>query len=211
MTAGGEEIETSSEKTSQAPELARRREHKRSTFVAGRTIGEKRERLETKRERVAAREKDKRKNRLRIMLVSAGFIALITILILLAHIFLSREPEPVTIEPEPEMISAPSIPIEDASASTDKIPSRMQAYIGMLESDLRSYGYQPIKAVLPAGGIREIDIYLDGRPGFIKTTIDRGSGVTAEDADRMIRYLEGQGIAEYEYIDVRIDGRAFWR
>lgn len=194
------------------PELVRRREHKKATFVAGRTIGEKRERLETKRERAAAREKDKRRNRTRITLVSLGFIALIAILIVLAHTFLNRTPEPVTtLEPEPETVFTPTIPIEDASSSKAEITSRMQTYIGMLEADLKAYGYQPIKAVIPVNGIREVDIYLDGHPGYLKTTIDRGSGVTAEDADRMLRYLEGQGITTFEYIDVRIDGRAFWR
>ena len=83
--------------------------------------------------------------------------------------------------------------------------------IRMVENALKAYGYQPVKAVIPVNGIREVDIYLDGRPGYLKTTIDRGSGVTAEDADRMLRYLEGQGITTFEYIDVRIDGRAFWR
>ena len=194
------------------PELVRRREHKKATFVAGRTIGEKRERLETKRERAVAREKDKRKNRIRIISVSLGFVALIVILIILAHTFLNHASEPaVTIEPESETVFIPTIPIEDASSSKAEITTRMQTYIGMLEADLKAYGYQPTKAIIPVDGIREVDIYIDGRPGFIKTTIDRGSGVTAEDTDRMLRYLEGQGITEYEYIDVRIDGRAFWK
>ena len=41
------------------PELVKRRMHRKSTIVSGRTIGEKRERLETKNERAAARKKHK--------------------------------------------------------------------------------------------------------------------------------------------------------
>ena len=55
------------------PKLVNRHEHKKAVFVAGRTIGEKRERLETKRERAAAREKDKRKKRRTLCAVSVYF------------------------------------------------------------------------------------------------------------------------------------------
>jgi hypothetical protein len=35
--------------------------------------------------------------------------------------------------------------------------------------------------------------------------------VTVEDADRMIQYLEEEDETDYEYIDVRIDGKAYWK
>ena len=196
------------------PKLVNRREHKKAAFVAGRTIGEKRERLETKRERVAAREKDKRKYRTRIITVSLIFIVMIIILIVLARIFWPTPPEePVVVEPEPVVTAEPTIEIVDESANSTggKITSRMSNYIGLLELDLKSYGLTPIKAVIPQGSIRQINFYIDGYTGYLKTTIDRGAGVTAEDADRMLRYLKEQGINDFEYIDLRIDGRAFWK
>ena len=55
-----------------------------SKVVVGRTIGEKREKLETKNERAAARKKDKQKHRLRVGLVSLIFVILIAILVVLA-------------------------------------------------------------------------------------------------------------------------------
>ena len=58
------------------PTLARRSAHKHSTIKSGRTIGEQRERLETANERLAARQKDKRRQRWRVAIVSAGFILL---------------------------------------------------------------------------------------------------------------------------------------
>ena len=195
-----------------SPVLASRREHRKSTIVSGRTIGEARERLETANERAAARKKDKRQYFLRVFFVSLGFIILVVILIILATSFIHQEAVPVAT-PEPVITAEPTIEIVDASASATggKITSRMRQFIGLLELDLRSYGYQPTQAVVPTESIREVDIHLDGYPGFIKTTIDRGAGVTAEDADRMLRYLSEQGITDFEYIDVRVDGRAFWK
>ena len=195
-----------------APELARRREQKQSTFVTGRTIGEKRERLETKRERAAAREKDKRKRTLRIVFTIVGFLAIIAILIGLFFLFLD-DGDSQPRQAFSEAPTAPSIEIidENASATDGKIPSRMYDYITLAESDLRALGYNPIKAVLPNGSIREIDFYLEGYTGRIKMTVDRDPAVSAEDTDRMLRYLSGQGIMEFEYVDVRIDGKAYWK
>ena len=38
--------------------------------------------------------------------------------------------------------------------------------------------------------------------------IDRGAGVSVEDADRMIKYLNGGG---FEYIDVRVEGKGYYK
>ena len=183
--------------------------------LVGRTIGEKREKLETKNERAAARKKDKQKHLTRIILVSLGFIILVAILIVLAITFFKQAPDsdPTAVKPEPILTAEPTIEIIDAStsAAADKITSRMRNYIGLIEADLKSYNYQPTKAVIPTDSIREVDFYIDGYNGYFKTTIDRDAGVTAEDIDRMLRYLAGQGIADFEYVDVRIDGRAFWK
>ena len=104
----------------------------------------------------------------------------------------------------------PTIEVINENA-TSGITTRMTEYIGQLESDLRDFNLTPVKAVVPAGAIREVDFFLDGYTGFIKTTIDRGSGVTAEDTERMLRYLKEQGINDFAYIDVRIDGKAYWK
>lgn len=198
------------------PKLVKRSLHRQSTIMSGLTIGAKREKLETKNERAAARKKDKRKYLTRVISVSLGFIILIVILIVLATTFLHQEVEPLSPEevaPEPILTAEPTIEIIDASASATggKITSRMRNYIGLIESDLRSYNYQPVKAVIPTDSIREVDLYLDGYTGYFKTTIDRDAAITAEDIDRMLRYLAGQGTTTFEYIDVRIDGRAFWK
>ena len=191
------------------------RSNRHAKVLVGRTIGERREKLETKNERMAARKKDKQKYFIRVISASVGFLILLIILIALISFFLSQgtEPPSAPIVPEPVITAEPTIEIIDASTSSvsKNITSRMKNYIGLMELDFQSYGYRAIKATLPVGSIREVDFTLDGYNGYIKTSIDRGAGVTAEDADRMLRYLAEQGIGEFEYIDVRIDGRAFWK
>lgn len=202
-----------SSETPKKPVLARRGLHKKSTIMSGRTIGEAREHLETANERAEARKKDKRKRAFRIIMVSGLFLILVIVLGLLIHNFISQEREEAA--PEPTVVITkdytPTIEITDESGSKEGITNRMKEYVGMVESDFQDLGYKAVKAVLPTGSIREIDLYLDGHPGFIKMLIDRDAAVSVEDADRMIRYLAGQGVTEYTYIDVRIDGRAYWK
>lgn len=202
--------------TAPAPVLARRKLNKKSTIRSGRTIGEARERLETKNERAAARKKDKRKNHWRISIVSIIFIIILIVLVYVGYSLLNGEKSDLDIlqntgdstvsyEPTIEIID------EDVSATEGKLSNRMRKYIGQIEADLKELGLTPTRAVIPTNTIREVDFYIEGYSGFIKTTIDRGAGVTAEDIDRMLRYLAGQGIIDFKYIDVRIDGKAYWQ
>ena len=183
-----------------------------STIRSGRVIGERREKLETASERIDAHKRIKRRQISRIIVTAFVFIFVAVVLVFFGKFFF------VDIEERPGSISvvmpySPTIEIidEDAGITGAKISSRMKEYIGQAESDFRELGYKPIKAVLPAGAIREIDFYLDGYNGFIKFTLDRATGVSVEDTDRMIRYLAGKGISDFQYIDVRLDGKAYWR
>ncbi len=194
------------------PELARRRENRNSTFKMGRTIGEKREKLETKNERNAARKQDKKRQARRLFFTIFGFVALVALLVFLAFFFVgSGEPTPITIA-ENTTSAEPTIEIIDEDATAGgKITNRMKAYIARAEQDFRDLGYTPVKAVIPTGSVREIDFYLENYSGFVKTTVDRDTAVSVEDADRMLRYLAGQGITEFTYIDVRLSGKAYWK
>ena len=190
------------------PELVRRRENRRSNLVTGRTIGEKREKLETANERTAARKKAKQAKITRIVITTCGFLVLIGVLVMLFRAF--------TISSDTEIDSAqtesfaPTIPIED-KASGANLSNRMKSYIGRVEKDLRDLGYTPIKAVIPASAIREVDIYLENPSIFVKMILDRETSVSAEDADRVIRHLLGEGVGDYTYIDVRVEGKAYWK
>ncbi len=215
MKSSKQQKQTPSSDTPKPPELARRRENRNSTIMSGRTIGEKRERLETKSERAAARKKDKLAKTFRIILTAVGFLVLILVLISLYFSFGGNDDPAVStvdtnLTPESTNMSNIEI-IDEDSPSHSQITSRMEKYINQVRNDLKELGYNPVRAVIPSGSIREINIYLDNQSGFIKMTIDRDSAVSAEDADRMIRYLGTQGISDYSYIDVRIDGKAYWK
>lgn len=194
------------------PELAHRKMNRNSTFKMGRTIGEKRERLETANERAAARQKDKNRQIRRLVFTIISFLVLMVALVFLGFFFIgdgkpapaAKPTEPVTAEPTVEIID------EDA-ASGEHITNRMKSYIGQAEQDFHDLGYSSAKVVIPAGSIREVDFYLSGYSGFIKMHIDRDTAVSVEDTDRMLRYLASQGINEFQYIDVRIGGKAYWK
>ena len=195
------------------PKLAKRRLNKHSRIKSGRTIGERREHLETKNERQEARKKIKKRQTFRVGFTVALFTAVAIAVIVLIIVFLRNRAENEA-ETAPTVVVKtyqPTIEVVDEKVSTSGITTRMTEYIGQLENDLKDLNLTPVKAVIPAGSIREVDVYLDGYTGFIKATIDRGTGVTAEDTERMLRYLKEQGIGEFQYIDVRIDGKAYWK
>ena len=183
-------------------------------MVSGRTIAEKREHLETASERLAAHKKIKQRQASRIIFTVLGFAAIAASLFYLGTLIVGGSATSSTPTVATTVVTyKPSIEVidEDANATGGYMSSRMSEYIGMFEEDIRAYGYVPVRAVIPTNSIREVDFYLDGYSGFIKTTIDRGTGVTAEDTDRLLRYLAGQGITTFQYIDVRLDGKAYWK
>lgn len=178
--------------------------------MSGRTIGEAREQLETKRERAAARKKDKQKKALRISITTIGFVLLAVILGLFTVKLVSdSKTEPVNEEID-ITIYQPTVEIVEEDA-THQITNRMTSYIGQAEADFRALGYTPSKVVVPSGSIRTIHFYLNGYTGYVKMTIDRETAVSVEDTDRLIRYLVAQGITDFEYLDTRTPGKAFWK
>ena len=182
---------------------------------SGRTIGEKRERLETASERAVAKKKAKKHRTLRILFTSLIFIAIAAASIFLFFTIFHGDNDDLSDDAyQPTLVVpyAPTIEVIDEDAGGQAVLSdSMKEYIGQAEADFRELGYIPTKVVRPVGSIRELDFYLDGYTGFIKLTTDRGTGVSTEDADRMIRYLAGQGNTSFQYIDVRISGQAYWR
>lgn len=196
--------------TPEPPRLARRSLNKKSTLRSGRTIGEQRERMETASERAAAHKKREKKQKMRLFLTSLGFIGAVALAIFIAQPLFNSEEAPA-YNPTVVVPYSPTIEVIDEDLASGEITGRMKEYIGQAEADFRELGYTPTKAVIPSGAIREVDFYLEGYTGFIKLIIDRGTGVSVEDADRMIRYLEGINVHDFAYIDVRLEGRAYWK
>lgn len=201
-----------SEKAPPAPKLARRKENRRSTLKTGRTISERREQLEKASDRQNAHAKIRKRQFLRLIITSAGFLLVIALIIAIglglskggANSDATTNQSSVSYKPTIEIID------EDAVLGS-AISDRIKDYVGQAEVDFRALGLVPVKAVIPTGAIREIDFYLEDKPGFIKAILDRDTAVIAEDAKRMLNYLETSGIIEFEYIDVRLEGKAYWK
>lgn len=92
-----------------------------------------------------------------------------------------------------------------------EITGRIKKYIWQISGDLADLGYKLEKVVLPVGKIKEIDLYIAEFPGYIKVNSDRETAVSAEDIDRMVRYLSERGIEGVTYIDVRIAEKAYYK
>ena len=103
----------------------------------------------------------------------------------------------------------PTAEIVDESGS-EQIPTRVKKYVALLEQDLAELGYKVSRVALPSGMMRELYVDIDGQNAYYKVNTDRGTGVTAEDIDRMARYLGEKGV-EAEYVDVRVEGKGFYK
>ena len=181
----------------------------------GRTIAQERERLESESERIAAREKAKNRQTVTILIFVFG-ATVIGILIMIGLKSLSEQPDlGLTGLPDESSSSDSSRLLEAISAevvdeSGVGVPRRTLEYIQLLERDFSDLGYKVTRVAIPAGKQREIDVYLEGIPYYFKINIDRGSAVSAEDAERMIRYLSSAGITP-GYVDVRVERKAFYQ
>lgn len=84
-------------------------------------------------------------------------------------------------------------------------------FLGQLVAAVNALGLGEVTQVsIPPNTIKELDLHLAGRPYLVKTNVDSDPLQVAEDIKNTIHYLEGQGITP-QYIDNRVDGKAFYR
>ena len=169
----------------------------------GQTIVAKRERQESASERMLARKKVRNKRILSVVVVVLILIIL-TIFgvmgwqVLFKDKVIDTKTEATTPEPTVEIVDEAGVGVS----------GRIKEYIAWLEQDFKELGYTVTRVDLPRDKSRELLVSLDGYDGYIKMNIDRGAGVSVEDADRMIKYLNGGG---FEYIDVRVEGKGYYK
>ncbi len=188
----------------------------------GRTISEERERIESESERLAARELKKQREAVQTAILIVSVVALVVLgVISVKNLFSSTKK---TETESSAKVYTPSVEIIDESGA--KLSRKMSEYVGMLEEDFKELDYTVTRVAIPAGMMREVDVYIrhngsytneagetveNGElPYYFKMNIDRGSAVSAEDAMRMVRYLEERNLTP-AYVDVRVEGKAFYR
>lgn len=171
----------------------------------GQTIVAERERVQSASERMEARQKQKRQKNFR-MGIAVALVAIILAGIAVAWQKLAAEQQDVSVEVK---LTEPKAEMVDESG-TGQIPTRMKTYAATLEADLAELGYTVARVTLPNGMMRELYIDIDGQEAYYKVSTDRGTGVTAEDIGRMARYLADHDLHP-EYVDVRVEGKAYYR
>lgn len=109
--------------------------------------------------------------------------------------------------PSVQIVDNTGVPIQAGATSVSK---RLLGFVGLVVSRASQSGYTVIKATLPAGTMRELDINIQDVTPVIKLTIDRPVGEQVEDMSRALQYFTANG-QKPSYIDVRVSNKAFFK
>lgn len=185
----------------------RGRKNKMKGMRLGQTIVAEREHAESESERMQARKRAKRKQRTSVIVVML-MLAVLGLMIYMGVKGMSKE-----YIGGVDGNAADSYQITAEIIDEDnhgQVSARVREYVAQLEQDFGDLGYKVTKVVLPTGMSRELYVDLEGRTEYFKVTTDRETAVTAEDAERMMKYLDERGLHP-EYVDVRVEGKAYYK
>lgn len=177
------------------------RDYRVGKTIAGATNNARKRNLE----HIAARKKQQRKNALIVLCI---LIILVSVGIVAGNYIAQKAAEREAALTEENPLE-PTVAIVDENVG-DNISSRTKVFVARLEADAKDYSLKIDHVVLPFQKAREILVYFDGRKEYYKMTSERGSAVQVEDAERMMRYLDGKALAP-EYVDLRVEGRAYYK
>lgn len=111
----------------------------------------------------------------------------------------------------------PTVTIEDQSgiaiSGQTKLvaSSRLLTFAGRLVAGIDDSGVGTVtKVAIPLGALRQLDISLQGKPYRIKTHMDREPTGQVADVVSAVKYFDAHLIIP-EYIDVRVEGKAYYR
>lgn len=177
------------------------RDYRVGKTIAGATNNARKRNLE----HIAVRKKQQRKN--------AIIVLLILILIVGLSILIGQYVNEKIAEREARIVASnptePTVAIVDENVGNN-ISKRVKVFVARLEADAAEKNLKVDHVTLPFQKAREVLVFFEGRKEYYKMTIERGSTVQVEDAERMIRYLDGKGLAP-EYVDIRVEGKAYYR
>lgn len=156
-------------------------------------------------EHIAARKKQQRKN----ILITLCILIIIAAVGIVAGNYISKKATEREAELARENPVEPTVSIVDENVGNN-VSTRTKVFVARLEADAKDYGLKIDHVVLPFQKAREILVYFDGRKEYYKMSSERGSTVQVEDAERMMRYLDGKSLAP-EYVDLRVEGKAYYK
>ena len=111
--------------------------------------------------------------------------------------------------------TAPALRIVDnsgirASDNQTITSHRFLAFVGRVIGLSHDRGLTVSRITIPSQTTRQVDISLQGVPQRYKLSIDRSTGEQVEDMARITAYLKRKGITP-TYVDVRVEGKAFYQ
>lgn len=177
------------------------RDYRVGKTIAGATNNARKRNLE----HIAARKKQQRKN---VLIVLSVLIIIVSVGIVVAN-YISQKQAEREAEIAQENPVEPTVAIVDENVGNN-ISSRTKVFVARLEADAKEKNLKVDHVVLPFQKAREILVYFDGRKEYYKMTSERGSAVQIEDAERMMRYLDGKSLTP-EYVDLRVEGKAYYK
>ena len=109
----------------------------------------------------------------------------------------------------------PAIAVKDNSnidieAGQEVLDRRFLSFLGHVVSGFTDNSMKVQEILLPDGMLRQVDVRLEGKPYFVRMTIDRDAAAQVGEAMHAIGYMDGRGMSP-EYIDVRVDQRVFYK
>ena len=178
-----------------------------SDFKMGKTIvGARGRERKVESARIAARKRLKRRNVLVFGVLGVAGV-LVVVWGVMGVIAMIKETE----EGMSRVTSRAMVPsVEIVSEGGGEASVRVREFVAKLEEGFLEEGLVVERVVLPAGMMREVDVYLVGRGEYFKMSIDRGVGVGVEDAARVMGYLDEHGLS-VSYVDLRVEGKAYYK
>lgn len=94
------------------------------------------------------------------------------------------------------------------------LPRSAAAFIGTIATQLKAQKMTVQSMTLPAAA-GELDVYISGKPFFIKFNLEQGTeDVALRQVGTLIavlKKLEREGVRPSQYVDVRLEGRAYYK
>ncbi len=98
----------------------------------------------------------------------------------------------------------------ETSGSTVVTSKRFLGFVGRVIGESDKAGYTVRTATIPSLTTRQVRITVKGVRPYFTFSVDRPPAEQVEDMTRIIRYLRKKGISA-RYVDVRVQGKAFYR
>lgn len=112
--------------------------------------------------------------------------------------------------------ASPTLRITDQSGLSSALSgqsvmsNRFMSYVGQVIGLAKEQGYTVSTIVIPTGMTRQVEVHVQDLSYFFKFSSDRPAGEGVADMVKTIQWMESHQVTP-EYVDVRVDGRVFYR